>query len=29
MRGFGLSNDEGKMRGLRADTKSDVACFDG
>lgn len=21
--------DEGKMRGLRADTKPDVACFDG
>ena len=28
MRGFGVSYDEGKMRGLRADTKRDVACFD-
>ena len=23
------ARDEGKMRGLRADTKPDVACFDG
>jgi hypothetical protein len=23
-----LYQDEGKMRGLRADTKRDVACFD-
>jgi len=28
MRGFDARRDEGKMRGLRADTKPDVACFD-
>jgi hypothetical protein len=28
MRDMHMDRDEGKMRGLRADTKRDIACFD-